>query len=117
MKTVGIVLSCILYFFGIMFVWGAFGDPFDSGALTIGIITLIVASVILWLVTRPKKVGNTVNNVYRVDLSGEVKINAMTCKKCGGSLSADNVTMLAGAPVVTCPYCGASYQITEEPKW
>jgi uncharacterized Zn-finger protein len=25
--------------------------------------------------------------------------------------------MMAGAPVVTCPYCQATYQLTEEPKW
>jgi len=25
--------------------------------------------------------------------------------------------MVAGAPVVTCPYCNTSYQLKEEPKW
>ena len=27
------------------------------------------------------------------------------------------ITLVAGAPTVTCPYCGVTYQITEEPKW
>jgi hypothetical protein len=27
------------------------------------------------------------------------------------------VTMIAGAPTVECPYCGTTYQLTEEPKW
>jgi len=25
--------------------------------------------------------------------------------------------MVAGAPMVTCPYCHTSYQLTEDPKW
>jgi uncharacterized Zn-finger protein len=29
----------------------------------------------------------------------------------------DNIKMVAGAPVVTCPYCNTTYQLTEEPKW
>jgi len=41
----------------------------------------------------------------------------MNCKNCGGALKADNVKMLAGAPTVACPYCGTTYQLTEEPKW
>jgi len=27
------------------------------------------------------------------------------------------VEVVAGAPVVTCPYCHTTYQLTEEPKW
>jgi uncharacterized Zn-finger protein len=29
----------------------------------------------------------------------------------------DNIQMVAGAPVVNCPYCKTTYQLTEEPKW
>jgi uncharacterized Zn-finger protein len=29
----------------------------------------------------------------------------------------DNIQMVAGAPVVNCPYCHTTYQLTEEPKW
>ena len=53
----------------------------------------------------------------KVDLPGETKIEQMKCRSCGGSLSADNVKMIAGAPTVECPYCGTTYQLTEEPKW
>ena len=35
----------------------------------------------------------------------------------GGALTADNIKMVAGAPMVVCPYCGTTYQLTEEPKW
>jgi len=32
-------------------------------------------------------------------------------------VAGDMAKMVAGAPVVTCPYCGTTYQLTEEPKW
>jgi hypothetical protein len=41
----------------------------------------------------------------------------MNCKHCGGALSTDNIKMVAGAPVVSCPYCNSTYQLSEEPKW
>jgi len=46
-----------------------------------------------------------------------VNLEKLTCRNCGGALSSENVRMLAGAPVVECPFCGTSYQLTEEPKW
>jgi hypothetical protein len=52
-----------------------------------------------------------------IDLSGDVSLEQFKCENCGGALSPDNVSMIAGAPTVNCPYCGATYQITEEPKW
>jgi uncharacterized Zn-finger protein len=32
-------------------------------------------------------------------------------------LSKENLEVKAGAIFVECPYCGASYQIEEAPKW
>lgn len=115
MKIVGTILSIIFYIFGVLFVWGAFGDPFDGSALAIGIIMIIVASVILLILNRKAKAQKDVT--YKVDLGGSVHLDKMVCQHCGGQLSADNVQMLAGAPTVTCPYCNSSYQLTEEPKW
>jgi uncharacterized Zn-finger protein len=53
----------------------------------------------------------------KVDLPGNVRLDSLKCKSCGGALSADNIKMVAGAPVVDCPYCHTTYQMTEEPKW
>jgi DNA-directed RNA polymerase subunit RPC12/RpoP len=53
----------------------------------------------------------------KIDLPGETKIEEMKCKSCGGTLSAKNITLVNGAPMVNCPYCGSTYQLTEEPKW
>ena len=43
MKIVGIVLSVIAYIFGVLFIWGAFGDTFMSSNLIIGLIMVGVA--------------------------------------------------------------------------
>ena len=45
------------------------------------------------------------------------KIEEMKCKSCGGTLTAENIKLVNGAPMVTCPYCNSVYQLTEEPKW
>jgi hypothetical protein len=53
----------------------------------------------------------------KVDLPGDTKISQVTCKNCGGALKPENIKMVAGAPMVECPFCGTTYQMTEEPKW
>ena len=53
----------------------------------------------------------------KVDLPGDTKISAVTCRNCGGTLKPENIKMVAGAPMVECPFCGTTYQLTEEPKW
>jgi len=41
----------------------------------------------------------------------------MKCQSCQGALGKDNLVVKAGAIFVDCPYCGASYQIEEAPRW
>jgi hypothetical protein len=53
----------------------------------------------------------------KVDLPGETKISEVKCRSCGGTLTADNIKLVNGAPMVNCPYCNTIYQLTEEPKW
>ena len=118
MKIVGMILSIIAYIFGFLFIWGAFGEPFDSGSLMIGLIMIAVASVIMIIVTRKSKAEKAEKNVtYNVDLGGNISTTKLVCNKCGAPLGKDDITLVAGAPTVTCPYCGVTYQITEEPKW
>lgn len=52
-----------------------------------------------------------------IDLPGSTKVEAIQCRSCGGTLSAKDIKIVNGAPMVNCPYCGTVYQLTEEPKW
>ena len=53
----------------------------------------------------------------QVDLPANVNLDSLKCQSCGGVLKMDDIQMVAGAPVVNCPYCKTTYQLTEEPKW
>ena len=52
-----------------------------------------------------------------IDLPGEVGMDTIKCKSCGGVLGEKDIKLVNGAPMVTCPFCGTSYQLSEEPKW
>jgi len=41
----------------------------------------------------------------------------LKCQSCGAELSKDSVSLVKGAIMINCPYCGSTYQLTEEPKW
>jgi len=53
----------------------------------------------------------------KIDLPGSTKVEEIKCRSCGGTLSAKDIQIVNGAPMVNCPYCGTVYQLTEEPKW
>ena len=118
MKIVGIILSVIAYIFGVLFIWAAFGDPFSGSNLIIGIIMVGIGSAIMLIVTRKSKAEKAEKNVtYNIDLGGKTSASKLVCEKCGAPLGKNDITLVAGVPTVTCPYCGVTYQITEEPKW
>ena len=76
--------------------------------------------MLIFLATRIKSKpdGKSTNNVtYNIDLPGNVNMDTIKCESCGGTLAPKDIQMVAGAPVVTCPWCNTTYQITEEPKW
>ena len=88
------------------------------GWLVIGSLSVIIGFVVIWFAGRQKSLtgdGETVS--LNIDLPGEVNLDTMTCQSCGGTLTMENIKMVAGAPVVSCPYCKTSYQLSEEPKW
>jgi len=91
--------------------------PLGIGLLCVGL--LMVGGAVLLIVLAARKIKQeTVQNVtVKVDLPGETKIEQMKCRSCGGALTTDNIKLVNGAPVVTCPFCNTVYQLTEEPKW
>ena len=85
--------------------------------MCIGAITLVAGIAVLILAVRKAKQETAQNVTLKVDLPGETKIEQMKCQSCGGTLTADNIKLVNGAPMVNCPYCHTVYQLTEEPKW
>jgi hypothetical protein len=88
-----------------------------STGVVIGVLALVAGVSLLVVAARKTRQETAQNVTVKVDLPGETKIDAMKCKSCGGTLTADNIKLVNGAPMVTCPFCGTIYQLTEEPKW
>lgn len=116
-KIVAYLGAGVLLLFGVLFIMATFSQQGQLGWFLVGIVLVGVALVLIWFASRKPKVEPPVNVTYQVDLSGDVNLETMKCKSCGGTLTSENVKMVAGAPVVTCPFCGSTYQLTEEPKW
>ena len=116
-KTIAYIFAAILIFFGVLFIWGSFSAQGGGGGwILIGIISVAIGFGLIWFASRRQKVENT-NVTLNIDLPGNVQMDSLKCKSCGGVLASKDINMVAGAPVVTCPYCGSTYQLTEEPKW
>lgn len=119
------VIALPVLLIGILFLWASGAGGSDaSGRVVVGLATsgvgvlMIAGGVVLaWLGLRSKPGGVTQNVTLKVDLPGDVNLKTIKCQSCGGVLTMDNIQMVAGAPVVNCPYCKTSYQLTEEPKW
>ena len=121
LKTIGYIFAAILIVFGVLFILAAFGETWNAGwAVTGGILLVVGFGIILaasLLFKTPASTTNQQTTTLEVNLPGDVNVERFKCQDCGAQLSMDNVKMVAGAPMVDCPYCGAAYQLTEDPKW
>jgi uncharacterized membrane protein len=110
-KVAGIIISAVLFFFAIIFAMASS----VGGAVTrlsVAVLLSVVAFGIVYYVTRqPKTV------VQRLEVSGEMKAVALKCPNCSASVSTDNIKIVSGVPYATCPYCGQTFEVAEEPKW
>jgi hypothetical protein len=118
-KVIAYIAAAILIFFGVLFIWGAFGAQGQIGWIPVGIVSVLIGFGLIWLAGRRSAAsGEAGQNVtLKIDLPANVNLDSLKCKSCGGALTMDNIKMVNGAPVVTCPYCNTTYQLTEDPKW
>lgn len=117
-KIIAYVAAAILILFGVLFIWASFGAAFNLGWFITGLISVAIGFGLVWFAGRRKAQAEAGQNVtVNIDLPGNVELDSLKCKTCGGTLTSENIKLVAGAPQVTCPYCGSVYQLTEEPKW
>ncbi|HNZ13465.1 MAG TPA: hypothetical protein PKL11_07390 [Anaerolineaceae bacterium] len=122
-KILALLVAGGLILFGAIYIMAAFspsaqgtpGGLVITGLLLAGMGFGIGFAAIKFM--KPPAPVVTQQTTIKIDLPGNVSMDTIKCKSCGGTLSTDNIAMVAGAPVVTCPYCHTSYQLTEEPKW
>ena len=116
-KIIAYIVAAILIFFGVLFIWGAFSPQGQVGWIVVGLISAGIGLVLIFFASRKPQQPETTNVTMKIDLPANVSLDSLKCQSCGGVLTSDNINMVAGAPVVTCPYCHTTYQITEDPKW
>ena len=113
MKIVTYLIAAVLLLFGFMFIVGSQGM---IARIVVGLILFAAAGVLVYL-TRVQPTKEEITHIQKIDLTGDVQLVQLQCQSCQGALSKDNLEVKAGAIFVECPYCGASYQIEEAPKW
>jgi hypothetical protein len=121
-KIVAYLAAAVLLLFGVLLVIGATAEETQAAGDTglwilVGVFFIGISLVLIWLASRRRAELGQAEIIQKIDLSGKVNLEKLTCRNCGGALTTDNIKMVAGAPVVSCPYCNTSYQLSEEPKW
>lgn len=116
-KIIAFISAAILILMGLLFILGTFSAQGQSGWLLIGLILVGIGFGLIWFASRRPAGSATQNVTLNIDMPGNVQMDSLKCKSCGAALVPENIKMVAGAPVVTCPYCNSTYQLTEEPKW
>jgi Na+/melibiose symporter-like transporter len=118
MRIVGFVFAGILVFFGVLFIWGSFSPQGQWGWIIVGLVSVGLGLGILFLASRSKeKPSEQQAAKVHIDLPANINLDTLKCQSCGGNLTLENIQLVAGSPVVHCPYCHTTYQLTEEPKW
>lgn len=118
------LIGLCLLAYGILNVIGSTSSSGSSSWLTfglgfglVGVLFLAGGAGMVYAAVRGGKTEVVQQVTMNVDLPGDTKITPITCRNCGGTLKPENVKMVAGAPMVECPFCGTTYQLTEAPKW
>lgn len=116
--VVGAIAIAVLFSFGIIFAWSAGAEELQGQGelimvrLTIaGMLFAVGFGIAYYLSKKPTTI------VQKLEVSGEMKTVALKCPNCSASIDANLIKMVSGVPYATCPYCGHTFEVAEEPKW
>jgi uncharacterized Zn-finger protein len=119
-KIIGYIAAGILLLFGVLYLLSAFSaETLNPGGrlLVGGVLVLLGLGIIVAIRLREPKPKQEVVVHQQIDIGGDIDIEALKCQSCGAQLDKSAISLEEGAVMVTCPYCSATYQIVEEPKW
>jgi Zn finger protein HypA/HybF involved in hydrogenase expression len=115
-KTVlGAITIAVLFFFGIIFAWSTGANisvELKVTRLVIASMLFIVGFGIAYYITK-----KPTTIIQRLEVSGQMKAVPIRCPNCSASVDANQIKIVSGVPYATCPYCGQTFEVTEEPKW
>jgi DNA-directed RNA polymerase subunit RPC12/RpoP len=110
-KIIGILAAAVLFFFGIIFAIAA-SVQYAESRLIAAFLFFAAGFILVYYVSRgPKTV------IQKLEVSGDMKAVGIKCPNCGASVDANRIKIVSGVPYATCPYCGRTFEVAEEPKW
>jgi amino acid transporter len=108
----GAVAVAVLFFFSLIFAIASYANPQRLvTSLLLFITALAIIAGIYYVTRKPKTV------IQRLEVSGQMKAAAIKCPNCSASVDVNQIKIVSGVPYATCPYCGTTFEVTEEPKW
>lgn len=116
-RVIATIAAAIFILFGVLYILATFGETTRPEYFITGLVLVSIGFGLIWLSRRGEEGKSTVEIIQKIELSGDIELDSLQCQFCGAPLSSSDISLIAGAPVVQCPYCGSSYQITEKPKW
>jgi DNA-directed RNA polymerase subunit RPC12/RpoP len=114
LAVLGAIAVAVLFFFGIIFAMAA-SVAATTTRLTVSVmlfaVGFIIAAITYYTTRKPKTI------IQQLELSGQMKAAAIRCPNCSASVDANQIKIVSGVPYATCPYCGSTFEVAEEPKW
>jgi len=111
LKTViGYGVSAIFLFFAVLF---ALASAYAPMRIWVSALLFLAGFGVLFFVWKrqPTQI------VQKLEVPGRIKVQAIKCPNCSASMDMNQIKIVDGVPLVKCPYCGHTFEITEEPKW
>ena len=112
--VLGAIAVAVVFFFAVVFALAASVQATLTRLITSGILFVIGIAIIVGIYYANRK-PKTV--IQRLEVSGQMKAASIKCPNCGASVEPNQIKIVSGVPYATCPYCGTTFEVTEEPKW
>lgn len=107
---VGYLVSGVLLALAVLYALASAYNP--TRLITSGLLFL-AGFVILFVTWR----AQPTQIVQKLEVSGTMKAQPIKCPNCSASIDAKQMQIVKGVPMATCPYCGHTFEVVEEPKW
>lgn len=108
-EALGYIIFAILLFLAVIF---ALASSFQPLRLITSAFLFIAGFATLYYIRKqPTKI------TQKLELPGRIKLETLRCPNCGASLDIKQTKIINGVPSMECPYCGHTFEVTEEPKW
>jgi predicted Zn finger-like uncharacterized protein len=104
----------VLFFFGLIFAIAASVQE-TATRLAVALVLFGLGAALAYVTYVTSRKPTTI--IHQVEMSGQMKAASIRCPNCSASIDASSIKIVGGVPYATCPYCGHTFEVTEEPKW